>query len=520
MIFIRATELPEGADLLALVHNRIQEWETSTKQRGLFEPFLDAGLVYVLVDGIDEFVVPRRDEANKLEEQLIALGDKGINVIVSCRENLWFQQIQSRSHYKAIRIRRFDQTQALTLVRDLKNIPPSGLDHGRVKDWLLNPMFLRFILDLSKGGKTVDFGDSRSELYENWARTTLGPNIASGANIDSMLGFYGDVALALLKGRRKSLPASDVVWLMTERFGNHRPKIDQILNNEVLRESKETHEITFTHESIYEFFVALSLKDDFLNAIASPTSPSNLSQNRLSHVELDYPQSVVYGFLEEFLNKACGGRFEDLVRSSIRRLSTETQEWRLIRNLIEYVGMTHCTNEKDEETAKELIGVAQDEKLQPRVRYNALRALERIHPGAPRPYFRHVSDWGDLDYSELKKIAAQSETQAIPYVMRGHGKQKPEPGKHWAWVPNNRVNPNPILQTRVSNQLGRLLRKSVSSRSEEGISINASHAWIRWFDRKDATLLRELLSETEGIGSKNVLHNLTLIEFGSKAAAL
>jgi hypothetical protein len=466
-------------------------------------------LVYLLVDGIDEFVVRRPDEASRLEKQLLALQGIGIHLIVSCRENLWFQQFQSRHDYQAIRILRFDQDQVQQLLRSVKPIPPGALDYRHhVREWLLNPMFLRFILDLSKGGGKVDFGDFRSQLYENWARTTLRENITDEPRIEAALRFYGDVALALVKDRKTALPMADVVWHLDQRFPRDRPNMDQILNNEVLRESDDTHEARFAHESIYEFFLARSLRDDFVKAASPLTPPASLLQLGLSQVELDYPQSAVYGFLQEFLDRDCKGRFEDIVRTSINRLASTTQAWRLIRNLIEYLGMIQCAADSDQTTAFELIKMAQS---LPRVRYNALRALERVHPCAPRPYFRHVSDWGELDRGELINVAVRSEGEEVPYVMRGHSKQRPEPGRHWAWVPNMGNNPIRGLQKHVSHHLGLLLQRFLSSESDEGLSITASHAWIRWFDPEDAPLLDDLRAKARNLGHKYVQHNLALI---------
>jgi hypothetical protein len=142
--------------------------------------------------------------------------------------------------------------------------------------------------------------------------------------------------------------------------------------------------------------------------------------------------------------------------------------------------------------ALSLIEIAESQTLVPRVRYNALRALERIHPGAPRPYYRHASDWGESDYDELVKIASQPK-EVRPWVMRGYGKKEPAAGTHWAWAPNKRDNPDADLQAEISDRLGVLLENVIrppisgalaEGGGIEGAAINASHAWIRWFHNK------------------------------------
>ena len=519
-LFLSATALPETLDLVSLVRGRVAEWgvqgatipsghgqnsDTSwLADPGLFEPFLVAGRIHILIDGLDEFFVRRRDQVSDLLKQLAALRDAGARVIVSCRENLWVQQLRSPASFDIVRMVRFDQHQAMELLDGVK-IPTGALtERGLLKDWLLNPLFLGFIRTLSQvSGGPIAFC-SRTDLYDQWAKG-VAREASERLDIDSetVLKIYGGLAIALLQSRKKTLSIPDV-WKAIERIASrkHLP-VEYLTNTEVLQVDKGSGEIGFSHESIYEFFVARALTADFAATVAETSDPAALAKLNLSHVELDYPQASVYGFLEEML--------ENTVRLGIPRqlskLTSSSHLWRLLRNCIEYIGMTHGEDSNNRPIAFSLMEIAEDPMVVPRVRYNALRALERVHPGAPRPYYRHASDWGELDYDDLVKIASQPQ-EARPWVMRGYGKREPAPGRHWAWEPNGRDNPDEDLQEQISHRLGMLLESAIQPPISddvaegggiEGVAINASHAWIRWFHRSDRGLLDELKRKADSL---------------------
>ena len=61
------------------------------------------------------------------------------------------------------------------------------------------------------------------------------------------------------------------------------------------------------------------------------------------------------------------------------------------------------------------------------VAFNAARALERIHPRAPRPYFDYASDWGERNWTKVYKDAEKQKIR--PYAMRGVHLKTPKPGR-------------------------------------------------------------------------------------------
>jgi len=493
VIFLPATALPPGGRLLDLIRRKVFEWEPSDNQDhrsnlahpGLFESYRLAGRIFVLVDGLDEFIVRRRDEVYHLFKELQGLREECVHLVASCRENSWAQQSSATGDYTVVRILPFNQTQAEELLEGVV-IPISARnEQGEIKEFLLNPLLLGFIRELASHNPRVAF-KTRTDLYEAWAKEGLGTEkmLRFAGKSKHLLNFYGTIAIELLQRREKTLKKAFTASLL-KAFPSLDVGLDDLMNSEVLRRCGSDKQVEFAHESIYEFFLARALQSDFTTAIKAKTPVDELLQLSLAKVELDYPQSSVYGFLTEMLPT-----FSADLRAGLRQAAASpTQSWQVLRNLVEFVGMTHHTDGLPAAESKDLnrlvvytlMEIAENQKLAARVRYNALRALERVHPCAPRPYFAHVSDWGLRDRQQLIAIMDRP-LEDRPWVMVGHRQKEPQPGRHWAWIPNNGENPDHELQREISGRLAQLLEQLLSSFCDAGLPINASHAWIRWYD--------------------------------------
>jgi hypothetical protein len=211
--------------------------------------------------------------------------------------------------------------------------------------------------------------------------------------------------------------------------------------------------INFFHESVYEFFIARALGSDFKRVPKRTSSAWDPGGSALATVELDYPQSAIYGFLSEKL----GAKYLHDLHSHLQQNDWRKLNEKLLRNLIEYLGMTYSD---DPAVLVPLLLDLVEQHSNTDVRFNALGALERIDPGAPRPC--------------------------------GHGKKKPVPGRHWSWIPNGRQFPETKLKKSVSARLGRVLQSSLESPKDFGVRVNASHAWIRWLDEDDRHVLERV----------------------------
>lgn len=101
-IFMTASDIPDEfsaqnfwATISGLVHRSEASCRTKshTEQAlihpGLLEPYRQAGLVFLLFDGIDELGTRRPGEESKLMEAFEELTETGVNVILTCRRNYW-----------------------------------------------------------------------------------------------------------------------------------------------------------------------------------------------------------------------------------------------------------------------------------------------------------------------------------------------------------------------------------------------------------------------------------------------
>ncbi|MEM7395375.1 MAG: hypothetical protein AAF492_23835, partial [Verrucomicrobiota bacterium] len=272
-----------------------------------------------------------------------------------------------------------------------------------------------------------------------------------------------------------------------------------IWNQGVLVPIEGAFKTDFFHESIYEFFAVRRLAEDF-EAVSSPETfaVDHLKSLQLAKVELDYLQSSAYGFLVELLGDSCSGRLADF----LGRTDLESLDWKLLRNLVEYIGMSYQGGPDEVIIIRLLEQIMKHEGLVARVRYNAARALERIHPQAPRPYFDFVSDWGGRDWRNEWESIRQLDRH--PQVMRGYKKEQSEARTHSGFLPNSTHRMSEELtsmQRTVSRSIHTLLKPLLETPTPDRfpLRINFSWAWIRWFhpDHEPERLELEKLAREE-----------------------
>jgi hypothetical protein len=184
-----------------------------------------------------------------------------------------------------------------------------------------------------------------------------------------------------------------------------------------------------------------------------------------------------------------------------------------------------------------LLALMRMNELDTVIRYNAARALERIHPWAPKPYFDYMSDWNDKDWS---KERTQADAEKLrPWAVRGYRvkerykdedrKQVKEeivgrrPGQFPYLAVLRDKPPDSELQARVSSALGGLLIQVLEqlpslARGKHGtwrpvdlLLINYSHAWVRWYHSEHSALIDEVrrLAKKNG-ATKETIENLCI----------
>jgi hypothetical protein len=493
---------------------------------GLLKPWLDAGAVYLLFDGLDEFGARRKGEMDDLLAQLSGLArDHNARVFLTCREVFWSQQLRDvdRKPWEKLEIRPLEAADLEKLI-PYPGLGPFAYDSaGKPKPGVLNHLLVSFVLALRETGAQPEPFASRHSLYERWARFAIRRECGRlGSEIppDMWFSLFQNTGLNLLRGLTLAVP-------LPELPNGQGVPYDECMAMEILMPSADPTRVKFRHESINDFFVASSLGDSFRQIVETVADVSGLAGLPLAHVDLDFLQTSLYGFLWEKLGEHYLERLKD------RFLDPGVFQYKLAmsqlhRNIVEYAGMTFARSQDLRGVADWLLGLMRDPLLDAVVRYNAARALERIHPWAPRPYFDYMSDWGDGDW---KSVRSQAEKDGLcPWAIRGYRIQRKTgqtvnrtPGKYPA-LAVLRGKPKDIgLQRHVSEQLSKLilglLSQSTSESSDEMSSdlrnnlnwllINYTHAWVRWYHPKDSGVLREARSLAEQSVRPGVLENLT-----------
>jgi hypothetical protein len=331
--------------------------------------------------------------------------------------------------------------------------------------------------------------ESKTGLYDAWARWLAkgqSKRLDGRLSAEQILDFLAELAILLAEGRIQEVSLGLVKKATAAALPDHTQDAalpEQLLTSPFFTpvSSAEEHVLSarFFHESVYEFFVAQRLVNDW-NRLLQRRSSRRRSRLALAQTPLDYLPSSVYGFLHDRLSP----RFEeDLVtwfQELLRQCRQQQQEpvWppvELLRNAVEYVGMT--SRGEVETLPRTLLDLVQTRHFPEVIRYNAARALERIHPSAPRPYFDYASDW----HSEEGWKKQLRENLLRPWAIRGAFQGERKPGQYPATAIDYSQAAAPGLQRAISSGLLEVLETCPG----KYLRINVSHALVRWFDFRD-----------------------------------
>jgi hypothetical protein len=533
VFFLTPDNLPKSLKKHPLL-TQVQNWAAAVTSgyvevagSGLLKPWLDAGAVYLLFDGLDEFGARRKGEVGALMAQLSRLArDHNARVFLTCREVFWSQQLRDRyrKQWEKLEIRPLEAADLKDLI-PYPRLGPFAYDSaGKPKPGVLNHLLVSFVLALRESGAQPGPFASRHGLYERWARFAIKRECGRlGSNIspDAWFSLFQNTGLNLLRGLTLAVP-------LPELPNGSRVPYDECMAMEILTPSADRTRVKFRHESINDFFVASSLGDSFRQILKPVADVSELAGLPLAHVDLDFLQTSLYGFLREELGADYLERLKDrFLDPGVFQYKPSMSQ--LHRNIVEYAGMTFARSQDVPGVADWLLGLMRDPSLDAVIRYNAARALERIHPWAPRPYFDYMSDWGDGDW---KSVRDQAETDGLrPWAIRGYRIQRETgqtvdprtPGKNPALAVLRGKPKNIGLQRHVSEQLSELilgllgeLTSKLNDKMDSDLSsnlnwllINYTHAWVRWYHPEHGPCLRHAQALAPRSVHPGVLENLT-----------
>jgi len=197
----------------------------------------------------------------------------------------------------------------------------------------------------------------------------------------------------------------------------------------------------FAHKSFQEFFLAQMLANELVEK-----KPELFKKFIYLPVE-------IYGFINEM--------FSDSKNHYSLLVNWLNKNYFPVASFIGQMGL--------KEFIPELCRILSDEQYCEETRYNAARALERLHNSSYQPYFKFILNWKEHDdlsnYYKFNSIA-----------IRGNKRKKPEPGFSPATYILKSYEDHPDDQWMKISQI---LIESMDN-SPLFVRINSAHALIRW----------------------------------------
>jgi hypothetical protein len=508
--------------------------------------YANAGLVYVLVDGLDEFAVLRRNDRKALLQKLAEGKSKGYRVIVTCRKSFWNHLIRPLTiskQFREISFLRFNTEEAKRILGadNWKHLPEDYQNDTRL---ITNPLILKFLRELcnkfSDGIRNIlPEKPSRSGVYhvwlDDWCREEATQWRTEPVKVRR---FYQKLSRARLLARKPGIDGDQFFRIAKEELGPVAllPDDQMTRRGVIIPPLDNKNEALFVHESLYEYFAISGLEEELKMIVANRENHEWVDFD-FNKVELDYLETSSYGYFQEALD-------EDFIKHAISffceyHLSPTIEK--LHRNLIEFIGMTFFNQQDLSRLAHRLMDIVENKPLllrkgtalveqivpksgstwdtisadglieehtpsySDKVRFNAARTLERIHPCAPTPYESYLSDWRKFPISDNNMTREIDGRKLIPKVMKGYGAEAPKPGKQYRFAFRNDIAYPMALQIEISKRIERFLASAIAhpENVSESIRINVSNAWIRWIAPDDLPKATALVNQARGITDKN-----------------
>jgi hypothetical protein len=494
-----------GKDIWTTIRNRVNAVcaESGSKRYPLFDVFANAGLVYLLFDGLDEFGVQHRDELEPLACALAEQRPAGVSVVVTCRRSFWRDVVfpdsnEGKKRYSEISFLDFDQNDARRVLGHAApwtRLPPSLYAEGKLAPWALNPQILILLRDLcgSSRGPSASFS-TRFQVYQAWSDSRCKADaLLWETPAENVKKFYCALAFEVLHNRVQTI-SPDRFYKIAEKELTRGPIGDRTVwaarfaRSEVILPPQANEGASFVHARLHEYFAVLDLVEEIQRVVDGPKT-LDWNSSRLDQVELDFIQTAAYGYFRDVL----GQGFTLKLAKFIQRPRFSSLPSNVQRNLIEYVGMTtgdaNVQGADYESLVKHLMSIVEGRgRFEYKVRFNAARALERIHLRAPRPYVEYVSDWGHPEHDVLRRV---DNREIRPWLMKGTGQLFAIPGHHHRFGYCDVPGPDDNLKGNISKRICDYLEKSLARvrRGDAGLA-GSGLEWAAWLNPKSSATER------------------------------
>jgi hypothetical protein len=467
----------------------------SERENRVASQMIRDGKILLILDGLDELARIRgQSSVDRFFRKLyIWLGsDSRAKIVVSCRDHIL-------RRLKEEHVLPVEHTNAQT--QKLKELPKEnvldklkGLAEGQQIDLKAHaeafehlvsscrvPIFFALVHQFPDRLKDrLELADTKAKLYEEWFQDILRRNELD--RLDETMRLVGQAAATL------SLQRADFTEL--ERMGDGVRGLVRKLSERPFGIFAEELPGTygFSHQTLREFILAWSASHDIRSG-----EPKLLAATP----SMDYEGAETYRLLSELIDVR-----EDLIQQIKNLLDVtglDVEGWNnLARNLFEAVGMLAPD---DTDVIEAMVPTAlnilprktyKGTHVSYRTKYNVARCLERLHYGAPRPYFEHVT-------SKEPYETPPSDRAFGAYSIRGFHLRRPKPGPHPMMIMRQRDRDRvPDTELEVSDRL----LKTIESLDQwelpedaEYLRINAAFALIRWLPLKpDHYRIQSILS--------------------------
>lgn len=514
--------------------------EDATDQEKLVtRKMLTNGKIILILDGLDELArIKGQDFIQKVSRELddFINRSKRAKVVISCRNYLLkilkeSRVLGSKETIETHEIKKLEKAEIenkfLKLLRDKPEEIRNNTETIKKLVTLAQvPLFYQLICQilgmqdiLDNPQRLTEVVDNRAELYKLWFEIILKEHgltdsisTSKMAKISQLaeekMREIGQLAKEMLEKRRDFVKLKD---------GDLRyPIVRKLCKppfNVFVEEYKDR--FTFSHQSLREFILAWSASQEIIKGNFSVLSGTP---------SLDYEGAETYRYFGELIDLKL--HLVDNMKSILGESKLDPPGWNnLVRNLFEAVGMLAPSEENlassEASLMRKVIPYAIELLKQPkynniyvryRTKYNIVRCLERLHPSAPKPYFKHIIK---NPYPWTEEVSRNN----IPaFAIRGYHREERKPGEfpHMIFENNNGYMEIPDLENEVSNCLLTIIENLTDDellQDAEFLKINCTFALIRWLPQD---LNQEYNKRKYNDRIKEILNQVDLCQFMTK----